>query len=123
MIRVPDDRVSVQTWLQRRRPPGLRMGPTGIETAQQIELTRRLLSSVTCSLRDKLQLETKADQLRSTEEMLALRRVVDRDYETPAQMLEEFFGRIDTRLNDTRKRESFTKLRLRDLGRRRTQER
>jgi diguanylate cyclase (GGDEF)-like protein len=78
------------------------LGPTGIETAQQIELTRRLLSSVTFSLRDKLQLETKADQLRSTEEMLALRRVVDRDYETPALMLEEFLRQAAEKLNADR---------------------
>jgi len=78
------------------------LGPAGIACEQQIELTRRLLSSVTCSLRDKLQLETKADQLRSTEEMLALRRVVDRDYETPALMLEEFLRQAAEKLKTDR---------------------
>jgi diguanylate cyclase (GGDEF)-like protein len=78
------------------------LGPSGVETVQQIELTRRLLSSVTFSLRDKLQLETKEDQLRSTEEMLALRSVIDRNFDSPAQMLEEFLRQAAEKLNADR---------------------
>lgn len=66
------------------------LAPPGLERGQQIDLVRRLLASITFSLRDKLQLETNKDQLRSTEEMLELRSVVDRNYDSPAQMIEEF---------------------------------
>jgi len=74
------------------------LAPPGLEADQQIELAKRLLSSITFSLRDKLQLETKQDQLRSTEEMLALRSVIDRNFDSPAQMLEEFLNRAAEKL-------------------------
>ena len=64
--------------------------PLGLEPAQQIELIKRLLSTIYCSLRDKQQLESQQAQLHSTGEMLALRNVIDRSYDSPAQMLEEF---------------------------------
>jgi len=66
------------------------LGPTGLETPQQIELIKRLLATIHCTLRDKQTLELQQDQLQSTGEMLALRNVVDRKYDSPAQMLEEF---------------------------------
>ena len=66
------------------------LAPPGIEPAQQIQLARRLLSGIAFSLRDKQQVETQQDRLRSTGEMLTLRTVVDRTYDSPAQMLEEF---------------------------------
>jgi diguanylate cyclase (GGDEF)-like protein len=64
--------------------------PAGLEQAEQIELIRRILTTVRFNLREKLQLEAQEDQLHSTGEMLALRNVVDRNYDSPAQMLEEF---------------------------------
>ena len=64
--------------------------PLGLEPAQQFELIKRLLSTIYCSLRDKQQLESQQLQLHSTGEMLALRNVIDRNYDSPAQMLEEF---------------------------------
>ena len=64
--------------------------PAGLEQAEQIELTRRILTTIRCNLREKLQLEAQEDQMHSTGEMLALRNVVDRNYDSPAQMLEEF---------------------------------
>jgi diguanylate cyclase (GGDEF)-like protein len=66
------------------------LGPAGLEAVQQIELIERLLRTIHCTLRDKQQLELQQDQLQSTGEMLALRNVVDRKYDSPAQMLEEF---------------------------------
>ncbi len=66
------------------------LGPSGLEPAQQIELIKRLLSTIHFALRDKQQLESQQDELHSTGEMLALRNVVDRNYDSPAQMLEEF---------------------------------
>ena len=66
------------------------LGPAGLEPEQQMELIKRLLSTIHCTLRDKQQLELQQDQLQSTGEMLALRNVVDRNYDSPAQMLEEF---------------------------------
>ncbi len=65
------------------------LAPAGVDTSSKIDLARRLVSSIAISLRDKRQLETKEDRIRSTEEMLALRRVADRNYDSPAQMLEE----------------------------------
>jgi diguanylate cyclase (GGDEF)-like protein len=66
------------------------LAPPGLEPAQQIELISRLLSTIQCTLRDKRQFECQQDQLRSIGEMLALRNVIDRRYDSPAQMLEEF---------------------------------
>ncbi|MBI3861806.1 MAG: GGDEF domain-containing protein [Planctomycetia bacterium] len=66
------------------------LGPAGLEQADQIELIKRILATIHCNLREKLQLEAQQDQLHSTGEMLALRNVVDRNYDSPAQMLEEF---------------------------------
>jgi diguanylate cyclase (GGDEF)-like protein len=78
-------------------PPGIFMttalAPPGLEATQQLELARRLLSSIACNLRDKRQLESQQEQLRSTEEMLDLRSVLDRNYDSPAHLLEEFLGR------------------------------
>ena len=86
--------------------PGILMttalAPPGLEPAQQIELVKRLLASITFSLRDKLQLETNKDQLRSTEEMLALRSVIDRNFDSPAQMIEEFLSRAAENLQSDR---------------------
>lgn len=86
--------------------PGILMtttlAPAGLEAFQQIELAQRLLSSITFSLRDKLQLESKQDQLRSTEERLALRSVIDRNYDSPAQMLEEFLSQAADKLSADR---------------------
>lgn len=67
-----------------------RLGPVGLEESQQTELIKRLLETIHCALRDKQMLELQQDQLQSTGEMLALRNVVDRKYDSPAQMLEEF---------------------------------
>ena len=64
--------------------------PTGVEAAHPIEVIKRLLATIHCTLRDKQTLELQQDQLQSTGEMLALRNVVDRKYDSPAQMLEEF---------------------------------
>ncbi len=66
------------------------LGPAGLEPPQQVELIKRLLATIHCSLRDKQLLELQQDQLQSTGEMLALRNVIDRKYDSPAQMLEEF---------------------------------
>lgn len=66
------------------------LAPAGLETARQTDLIQRLLSTIQCTLRDKQQLELQQDQLHSTGEMLALRNVIDRKYDSPAQMLEEF---------------------------------
>ncbi|HEY2251885.1 MAG TPA: sensor domain-containing diguanylate cyclase [Planctomycetaceae bacterium] len=67
-----------------------RLAPVGLEPADQTELIRRLLETIHCGLRDKQMLELQQDQLQSTGEMLALRNVIDRKYDSPAQMLEEF---------------------------------
>ena len=64
--------------------------PPGLDSTHQIELLQRLLTDIACCLRDKRQLESQQSQIRSTGEMLALRTVIDRTYDSPAQMLEEF---------------------------------
>jgi diguanylate cyclase (GGDEF)-like protein len=66
------------------------LAPLGLNQDQQIELARRLLSTIHFNLRDRLQLEVREAELRSTGEMLELRNVIDRNYDSPAQMLEEF---------------------------------
>lgn len=66
------------------------LAPVGLNQLQQIDLARRLLSTIHFNLRDRLQLESREAELRATGEMLALRTVIDRNYDSPAQMLEEF---------------------------------
>src|SRR5262249_31351307 len=55
------------------------LAPAGVDAARQVALVRRLLSGIAINLCDKLQLESNADQIRSTTDMLSLRSVADRN--------------------------------------------
>jgi diguanylate cyclase (GGDEF)-like protein len=76
--------------------------PADFEASQRAELARRLLSGIAVSLRDKRQLANREDQIRSSGDRLALRSVADRDYESPAQMLEEFLRHAAVKLGAER---------------------
>jgi diguanylate cyclase (GGDEF)-like protein len=75
------------------------LAPPGAEHGRQIELARRLASSITPRVRDKLTTESREDRLRSSEDMLALRTVADRKFGSPLQMLEEFLRQAAERLS------------------------
>lgn len=68
--------------------------PPGLDPAQQVELTKRVLSAITCNLREKLQFEAQQGMLRSTREMLELRSIFDRNFQSPLLMLEEFVCQV-----------------------------
>lgn len=68
--------------------------PPGLDPVQQVELTKRVLSAITCNLREKLHFEAQQGLLRSTREMLELRSIVDRNFQSPMLMLEEFVRQV-----------------------------
>lgn len=71
--------------------------PAGAERLQQIELAERLMLSIGSHLRQKQQLESQQDQLRMTGEMLELRTIVDRRFDSPVLMIEEFLREVSAK--------------------------
>jgi diguanylate cyclase (GGDEF)-like protein len=66
------------------------LAPRGVQPDDQIYAARRILDSITGSLRDKSALREHENELQSTNEMLALRAVTDRQFDSPVQMISEF---------------------------------
>lgn len=64
--------------------------PAGNEWPRQLEATSRLLSTVAGSLRDRWRLDSRQDELQSKDEMLSLRSIADRHFESPLRMIGEF---------------------------------
>jgi diguanylate cyclase (GGDEF)-like protein len=68
--------------------------PIAAPRVEQLELSTRLMSSVTPSFRQNLELERKSAQLRGTREMLELRSITDTKFDQPMKMLERFLTRF-----------------------------
>ncbi|MGE3313989.1 MAG: diguanylate cyclase [Planctomycetaceae bacterium] len=69
---------------------------------QQLELARRLMLSVAGDLRQSQALEQQEHRLRTTAEVLELRSIVDRHYDTPLAMVEAFLDRVRHKLGADR---------------------
>jgi diguanylate cyclase (GGDEF)-like protein len=69
---------------------------------QQLELARRLMLSVAGDLRQSQALEQQENRLRTTAEVLELRSIVDRHYDTPLAMVEAFLDRLRAKLGADR---------------------
>jgi len=76
--------------------------PEGAPLEQQLELARRLMFSIAGDLRQSQVLEQQQHQLRSTSEILELRSIVDRHYETPLAMIEAFVDLLRQKLGAER---------------------
>lgn len=63
--------------------------PADATLAEQQQATLRLVECIAPALRDKLQLSVQDDHLRSSSEMLTMRSLLDQQWESPAQLLEE----------------------------------
>ncbi len=68
--------------------------PHAAPQAQQLELTQRLMSSMSGNLRQTIMLEKQSFQLQSTREMLELRSITDGKFDQPIKMLEKFILRL-----------------------------
>jgi diguanylate cyclase (GGDEF)-like protein len=66
--------------------------PPGAPHEQQVELTRRLMQSVSTDFKRFQTLEQKTHELRFTNEMLALRSIADRKFDSPLAMIQEFLN-------------------------------
>jgi diguanylate cyclase (GGDEF)-like protein len=66
--------------------------PPGAPQEQQVELTRRLMQSVSTDFKRFQTLEQKTHELRFTNEMLALRSIADRKFNSPLAMIQEFLN-------------------------------
>lgn len=68
--------------------------PHAAPQPQQLELTHRLMSSMSGNLRQTMMLEKQSHQLQSTREMLELRSITDGKFDQPIKMLEKFILRL-----------------------------
>lgn len=68
--------------------------PHAAPQLQQLELTHRLMSTMSGNLRQTIMLEKQRNQLQSTREMLELRSIIDGKFDQPNQMLEKFITRL-----------------------------
>lgn len=76
--------------------------PAGASREQQLELARRLMISVTGNLKRSHTLAMQEHQIRLTGEMLELRGISDRQYDTPARMLDAFLNCLRSKLGADR---------------------
>jgi len=76
--------------------------PAGADRDQQIDLVKRLMSSVAGNLCRTATLEMHEDQLRTTSQKLELRSISDRNFETPLKMLETFLSQLNKMLSAER---------------------
>jgi diguanylate cyclase (GGDEF)-like protein len=63
--------------------------PAGDEWSRQLESTARVLSFVGGSLRDRWRLDARQNELKSKDEMLFLRSIADRHFDSPLRMIGE----------------------------------
>lgn len=73
--------------------------PAGADLDQQIELAKRLMASVAGNLKRTYELELQEDQYRITNDVLELRSIADRQFETPAKMLTDFVAKLAEKVN------------------------
>jgi len=76
--------------------------PSTATREQQIELAGRLMQGVSGNLQRSLVLADQQDRLRLTDEMLQLRAIVDRRFESPSALLEEFLDLLRQQLGAAR---------------------
>lgn len=76
--------------------------PAGASSEQQIELARRLMTSVAANLKRTRALSQQEMRLRSTSEMLELRRITDQQSDTPLKLLAEFVDSLRTKIEADR---------------------
>jgi diguanylate cyclase (GGDEF)-like protein len=79
-----------------------RLIPPGVPQAQQFELTVRLMHSIAGSLHREQELEQQQLQLRQTNDMLELRSIADRRFETPVAMIHELLQQLLSKLETDR---------------------
>ncbi|MFN0199162.1 MAG: diguanylate cyclase [Planctomycetaceae bacterium] len=68
--------------------------PPGVSREQQIELATRLMISVSSNVKRSQDLESQKIELLAAKEMLDLRRVTDRSFESPMKMTEDFLSAL-----------------------------
>ena len=78
------------------------LSPIGAAPAQQLELAERLMAGLAGSLQRQQELEVHQQQLRWTTDMLELRALADRRFETPLKMVQEFVRRLGETLHADR---------------------
>lgn len=76
--------------------------PPGAALEQQIELTRRLMQSVSTDFKRSQVLEQQSHKLRTTNEMLALRSIADIQFDSPLAMIQEFVNQWMIKVDATR---------------------
>jgi diguanylate cyclase (GGDEF)-like protein len=79
-----------------------RLIPTGAPQQQQLELALRLMRSVGSNLHREQELEEHQQQLQMTSDMLAIRSIADRRFETPVAMVQEFLQQLLAKLDTDR---------------------
>jgi diguanylate cyclase (GGDEF)-like protein len=75
---------------------------SGGDWARQLESTARLLSAVSDSLRDRWRLESRQLELQWRDDMLFLRSIADRNFESPLRMIGEFIEQTALRIQADR---------------------
>lgn len=76
--------------------------PAGATGDQQLELARRLMASVAANLKRSRALTQQEIRLRSTHEMLELRRITDQPSDTPLKLLAEFVDALRAKVDADR---------------------
>ena len=72
--------------------------PPGAPQDQQIELTRRLMQSLSTDLKRSQTVEQQLEELRTTSEMLDLRLIADRQFDSSLTMIREFLCQLMQKL-------------------------
>jgi diguanylate cyclase (GGDEF)-like protein len=73
------------------------LAPQGLEPQQQINVSRRLLEAVASHLVKHSQLESSEVELEAADQMLALRSLLDGQFASPLEMIEEFIREAGVR--------------------------
>lgn len=76
--------------------------PVGASAEQQLELARRLMASVAANLKRSRALTQQEIRLRSTHEMLELRRITDQPSDAPLNLLAEFVDALRVKVHADR---------------------
>ncbi len=72
--------------------------PAGVDQREQIELAERMMLSLGYRLQDKHAFDSQQLQLKCTNEMLQLRAIADREFNSPLRMIEEFMRQFTEKL-------------------------
>lgn len=68
--------------------------PAGVSREQQVELAKRLMNCLASNVKKSQDLASHKVELRAAQEMLALRQITDRTFESPTKMTEEFLNAL-----------------------------